>query len=930
MIEQRLSDLDQDLAWVSKYLPHQGTLQHFVHHNPLEAFEEYEFETACVLANKLYQGFSFLEQKKYLEYIALGKISKKTLEEELKMVCQNNHLKPHCKIDLFLNLILNPPELSVKNVIKRRLKKEPEQNLIQEIMTRVQALELPAEPENSFTFPTYKEIILQRYGVDIDDVMNPLLAKLFSSYVDPGSTYWKNEYKSKGLWHCFKENYKSPLVLENLQAKKIHEQLKLPVHKELSVDELILYYLREMAVPAEQHKTYLLSMGLRLRGWASLFNKLEHDPEQILDDTQYSIKEFLLVKLVYEYVISKAFLPQFEPHLLSDFRESQSQLAIEQAQYELTWLALHFLKQNQLIKQGQWLASEQDKENILSLLPYFTKVRRQIIYQNALEKTYAYQCLSALTLTNQKPKSESLSQSFQYITCIDDREESLRRYLEEVDPRCRTFGVAGHFEMNMHFKGFNEVRFRKLCPGVIKETFKVREVEVLVEEAAETASWMSRLYAKIFHTYSWHSRISFFSYLITVITGYLSAIPFFIKVFMPHLDLALRRSAKKKFLHQKHLVDLIFHEQGNAEGISYDQGAEKVYNLLRTIDLMDNFTEFIYVVGHGSSSINNPHEYAYNCGACGGGKGRPNGRVFATIGNHPEVRALLKSKYGIEIPDTTLFVGGYHDTCKDNISWFDSMLNAEQKARHLKHTEKMTQALKLNAAERSRKFFNISNELDPEVAFEKVATRSNDLTEARPEYNHATNALCIIGRRSFTQNLFLDRRSFLCSYNPENDEGSVLSRIMGAAVPVCAGINLEYYFSAVDPEVYGCGSKLNHNITNNYAVMSGFASDLRLGLSKQMVEIHDPRRILIVIESKPAIIEEIMANNLQLKRLIKNHWVRLMVFDFEQKEFYFYQGQSFIKASEIDSELNAYQISQEIKVDAQNLIPVAILEGQYV
>ena len=90
----------------------------------------------------------------------------------------------------------------------------------------------------------------------------------------------------------------------------------------------------------------------------------------------------------------------------------------------------------------------------------------------------------------------------------------------------------------------------------------------------------------------------------------------------------------------------------------------------------------------------------------------------------------------------------------------------------------------------------------------------------------------------------MDRRAFLNSYDPTTDdpESNILLRILRAAIPVCAGISLEYYFSSVDPAYFGCGSKLPHNVTSLLGVMDGAASDLRTGLSTQMTEIHEPIR----------------------------------------------------------------------------------------
>src|SRR5260370_17736253 len=99
-------------------------------------------------------------------------------------------------------------------------------------------------------------------------------------------------------------------------------------------------------------------------------------------------------------------------------------------------------------------------------------------------------------------------------------------------------------------------------------------------------------------------------------------------------------------------------------------------------------------------------------------------------------------------------------------------------------------------------------------ARQHVEGRGEVLAQVRPEWGHATNALCIVGRRSRTRGLFLDRRAFLTSYDPTQDDAdsTILTRILQAAVPVCAGINLEYYFSYPDSPGYGSGPTLPHNI----------------------------------------------------------------------------------------------------------------------
>ncbi len=193
------------------------------------------------------------------------------------------------------------------------------------------------------------------------------------------------------------------------------------------------------------------------------------------------------------------------------------------------------------------------------------------------------------------------------------------------------------------------------------------------------------------------------------------------------------------------------------------------------------------------------------------------------------------------------------------------------------------EACRRNAHERCRRFGSADLKITAEEALRHVETRGEDLSQVRPEYNHATNAMCLVGRRAWSRGLFLDRRAFLTSYDPrqDDDETSILLRILAAAIPVCAGINLEYYFSCVDNTHFGSGSKLPHNLVSMLGVMEGANSDLRTGLYQQMIEIHEPMRLLFVIESTPEAMLSIMERHEGIDRLCRGGWVQIAVIDAE-------------------------------------------------
>ncbi len=131
--------------------------------------------------------------------------------------------------------------------------------------------------------------------------------------------------------------------------------------------------------------------------------------------------------------------------------------------------------------------------------------------------------------------------------------------------------------------------------------------------------------------------------------------------------------------------------------------------------------------------------------------------------------------------------------------------------------------------------------------------------------------------------------------------------MLAAVIPVCAGISLEYYFSCVDPKVLGCGSKLPHNITSLLGVMEGAASDLRPGLSQQMIEIHEPMRILFVIETTPEGMLTVMDRNPVIGRLCRNGWVQLAVIDTETDKIQVFQ----------DGEFKPYRMRSDAMPDGQ-------------
>jgi len=145
-------------------------------------------------------------------------------------------------------------------------------------------------------------------------------------------------------------------------------------------------------------------------------------------------------------------------------------------------------------------------------------------------------------------------------------------------------------------------------------------------------------------------------------------------------------------------------------------------------------------------------------------------------------------------------------------------------------------------------------------------------------------------------------------------------------MPVCAGISLEYYFSYVDNEGYGCGTKLPHNITGLIGVMNGHASDLRTGLPLQMVEVHEPVRILFVIETTPERLMKVISANPGLSELVENRWIRVATLDPDTGEVHVCREDGFEKIEPANTSLPSAAVSADWFRGKLHHLPIARIE----
>jgi uncharacterized protein YbcC (UPF0753/DUF2309 family) len=677
-----------------------------------------------------------------------------------------------------------------------------------------------------------------QYKIDLDSLVQPLLFRILCSYLDQGIAIWKFPAGNNGFLSAVIELEKNSFT-SFFKTKRARQLL---LNGTPSITELL-----KIVVGDEfGYEQYLFDQQFSHQGWSGIVSAVEDQPHTLLDSRSISLHDLIVFELLLEIdALDHNLGKKWEP-LCTHLRTMPANLFVPVPRTELTEVFM--------------------------------------LWQDAFEWSYYDDVLAGINIAGKKGLVSFQQKSFQAFFCIDERECSLRRHIESIDPACETFGTPGFFSVEFYYRPENGSFYDKLCPQPVTPKYLIKEYDVKHKRKHEL------LYTKLAHTF-------FIGSIITLTLGLWSAVKIFLNLFRPKMSPAISNA----FEHMDNETELTIENKNPADrendlqiGFTIEEMAARVESLLRGIGLIKDFAPIVYVIAHGSSSANNPHHGAHDCGACSGRPGSVNARVFAFMANHLKVRQLLETR-GIFIPHDTQFIGALHDTAGDQIAYYDQRyLTTNNMAKHSKNVAAFENALDLNAKERSRRFASISTTMGIKKIRKAILDRSVSMFEPRPELGHGTNTLCIVGQRHLTRDLFLDRRAFLNSYDYRTDpEGKLLVGVMRPLGPVCGGINLEYYFSRVDNHKLGAGTKLPHNVMGLIGVANSCDGDLRPGLPVQMIEVHDPVRLMIIVEHYPEVVLKTIQDTPAMYEWYNNEWLHLMVIHPETKQFFYFKEGDF-------------------------------------
>lgn len=907
--------LQEALDRAARALPTQGPIGVFVHHNTLHAFQHQEFESSVQQAADLFKAQPFLAEETYQSERARGRILAEDIDDVLAREPDAEILPGELTRRQLRRALLIPGVRRVNGIdiawtieegswlekFRSDLPSATAQKLTGDTPKVLWEVCLARVPQHTPPPPSGPkrphDAVMAEKSIDLDLIVNLPLIRLTGVYLDQGIAYWPMPLREEGLLAASRQIMSQPLTIARQHLTRVSREHRRQMEHNMSADEVVMDALARLAIAPSEWEDFIRTELLALPGWAGMIRVLEKNITLAPHDrVRCSLMEFLALRLTFTLAALE--------DIMGD-TTSWRAVRIAPRKWDALTPVARFFDAAQLLGLQSSVLSRLPQESFQALLHEVAacgEIERRRLLHLAYERRHERSILVPLAKHRALPNPSLANDRLaaQILFCLDEREESFRRALEEVDPRMETVGVLGFFGVAIDYTGMDDVSGAAFCPVTIKPGHAIREVARDEHvQLHNRRQWLRRTWANMASASLISSRTLVRGWISTALLGFFSLVPLIFRVLTPRACSRLIQRLNRAFLPEPRTeVTFVRDDQSSRDatrgivtGFTEAEMADCVYSVLGPAGLHKAHARLVVILGHGSSSLNNPYESAYGCGACGGRTGAPNARIFAMMANRAGVRELLRQK-GIIIPEDAWFLGGYHDTCSDDIEWFDIDLMPETHHGDLNRVKQsLDKARVLNAEERVRRFGTAGSGVCGERALRHVQARAEHIAEPRPEYGHCTNAVAYVGRREHTRGLFMDRRAFLASYDATKDPtNEALARVLGSVIPICGGINLEYYFSTVDNEVWGAGTKLPHNITGLIGVMNGFQGDLRTGLPVQTVELHEPVRLLCIIETTPQRLMNVIKDNRELVEFVCNRWIRVATMDPYDGHIEIYRG----------------------------------------
>ncbi|MCL4485790.1 MAG: DUF2309 domain-containing protein [Nitrospirae bacterium] len=696
----------------------------------------------------------------------------------------------------------------------------------------------PVRPAPLLVGPLRGEIEGRAWEDFVVDRISPVLA----SWFDMGQALWKNPWKGQSLFSAWKFQARidrTPRLSGLRGVPAIVDGL--PEEPEKAIASVM----EEIPLPGELTEDRLHAALLSVGGWAA-WARYRLWQAELSGTKDTAMVDLLAIRMAWERIL---------------FRTAPEE-------------TLARLRERRLAKWLEGQGSEKAEEAFEREIDQVLQTAFEIGYRKSLFARLGGEApLPPETGAPAAPRALA-------VFCIDVRSEVFRRALERVAPGVETAGFAGFFGIPAAVRSIGTAGARAHLPVLFSPAYQIEERPASgardeagrLESRREIRLGTGKAW-KIFKT----SASSAFAFVESA--GILSAGKLLANVLgigavaPPPRHRGLREDERKSLVPD---LDGIPGETG----IPPAERPRVAAAILRNMGLVGRFPRIVLLVGHGSTTANNPQASALDCGACAGQSGEASARIAAALLNDPGTRQGLREA-GLTIPEETFFLPALHDTTTDSVTLFgEDRLPESRQDEIARLREDFVRAGAFARAERAVLFGGRSLERDG--LEREVSRRGRDWSEVRPEWGLANNASFIVAPRRRTAGRDLSGRAFLHDYDWQKDpDFETLELILTAPLIVGHWINMQYYGSVVDNRRFGSGNKVLHNVVGGaIGVLEGNGGDLRTGLALQSLHdgrrfVHEPLRLQVLVEAPRDPIDRIVGRHALLRNLMEGGWMPL-------------------------------------------------------
>jgi len=831
--------LSADVSLAGAIISRSWPLENFIAVNPLAALENMEFSAAVKKAGGILGAGGTLREEAFRKFREDGRIN----DSELLAALRSGYPD-----------LMNQPLISLggKDFDVSAL-------LLQDLLS---GTPLPDPVREN-------RMVSELSAPTVADQVDEQTSKWCSAFLDESQSAWNMPGREHGFYAAWRDLAPRDRTLPGSVRRSLES---LPE----TADDALLEAISRLGISLEDQRAFLQAHLTRMPGWAAHIRWREEHSDAL------DLVAYLAMRASYEAALLEDIAPQVgingQSTAVTDAEvpttSEERAAAIERSAVIASALGVSAdTSQAELAELSQLLSSLPAED-------------RRFVWLEAYESRYQNNLIEQLASPDPAPATETRAQ---IVCCIDVRSEGLRRWIEATGPY-ETLGFAGFFAVAIQFQNLAGGQPTSLCPVLLEPKNRVSELPApgKDEAARKQVSGQNSIAAAedSFHAAETHPVSPF---VLAEATGWAKGPLAATKTVFSRSYSNLRGRLKESTAPPAPTVIDV------EDGFSLEERVMFAQVSLGMMGLTRDFARLVVLCGHGSTTENNPYESALDCGACGGNRGAPNARTAAAILNGTGLRKELAAQ-GIQIPEDTWFIAGEHDTATDRVTLLDPHLVPATHDDDLRLvSEDLETACAGLSSERCESLPGAPSGPTLSRASRHAEERASDWAQVFPEWGLAGNAAFIIGPRSMTRGLNLERRAFLHSYDAADDTGGeALETILTAPLVVAQWISSQYYFSTVDPVVFGSGSKVIHNVVGGFGVMAGYGGDLQMGLPWQSVAdgdrlVHEPMRLMAVAQAPLDRIDSVIDRNPLLQDLFGNGWLALAARDSENDPWMKYQ-----------------------------------------